>query len=164
MRFRKEGKKDRDSVRRFIDYNDDGMKRKHASNKSDGIYYIVYIDGRWKVEAFRTDQYGDVDHLRMWEEYLAPYFAETFKLNEEEASLLKLSYAGFPRGRIVKIGIKYVVYHGNNYKKFVSKDEILAPFGLADAEFKFDDHERAIMENRDTIRQLLNIKETWVAV
>src|SRR3989304_4391084 len=81
------------------------MKRKpkEASNKSEGIYYIVCINGKWKVEAFRTDQYGDIDHVRIWEEHLAPYLARIFKLNKEDASLLKLSYAGFPRGRVIKI-------------------------------------------------------------
>ena len=142
------------------------MKRKpkEASNKSEGIYYIACINGKWKVEAFRTDQYGDIDHVRIWEEHLAPYLARIFKLNEEDASLLKLSYAGFPRGRVVKIGKKYLIYHGKDYKKLVRKDEILAPFGITDAKFEFDDHERAIMEHRDTIRQLLNLNETWPAV
>lgn len=129
-----------------------------------GVYYVICINGKWKVEAFRADRYRNINHVEAWENYLTPHLAGIFKLNKEDATLLKLSYAGFPRGRIVKIGLKYVVYHGNNYKKFVSKDDILAPFGLAKAEFKFDDHERAIREHRDTIRELLRIRENWVGV
>lgn len=142
------------------------MKGKHKKtfDKSDGIYYIVCINGKWKVEAYRADRCGDVDHTAIWEKHLSPYLARIFELNKEDASLLKLSYAGFPRGRIVKIGVKYVVYHGNDYKKFVSEDEILVPFGIGKAEFKFDDHEWVIREHREVVRGLLGIEESWVAV
>ncbi len=142
------------------------MKRKfkEASSKSDGIYYVVYVNGKWKVEAFRTDQYGDVNHVEVWEERLAPFLARICNLDERDGYLLKLSYAGFPRGRVVRVGKQYIVYHGNNYKKLVSKDAIIAPFGINNAKFEFDDHERVIMDNRENIRQLLKIKDTWPAV
>lgn len=135
-----------------------------SNKKSDGIYYVLCFNNKWRVEAFRTDQYGDIGHMKIWEEYLAPNLARVFKLDEEGASLLKISYAGFPRGRVQLIGRRFIVYNGNDYAHLVSKSDILKPFGLSDAKFEFDDHERALMQDRDTIRQLLNIKETWPAV
>jgi len=133
-------------------------------NKSDGAYYIVCIKDKWSVRAFRQDQYGDIGHMKIWEEYLAPHLVGIFKLNRADEFLLKMSYAGFPRGRMVKIGMKYIVYHGNDYTHLVDKSDILKPFGISSARFEFDEHERAILEHRDTIRQLLKIERTWPAV
>lgn len=135
-----------------------------AFDESEGVFYVICIKSECKVEAFRRDQYGDIGHVNAWEDYLAPLLAQIYVLNKESSSLLKLSYAGFPRGRVVKIGRSYVIYHGDNYKKLVTERDILDPFKITTAKFKFDEHERAIKEHRDVLRDLLGIEETWPAV
>ncbi len=83
----------------------------------------------------------------------------------------------FPRGRIVRTkgngrGGRFLLLHGRDawdqdgsaIKPFgLSRQVALSYFGLTDGTCRseYDEHERVIKEERDEIRTLLKIEETW---
>ena len=92
----------------------------------------------------------------------------TMKLTpaEKVASDLKSCIYAFPRGRIADVGNgRYVVRNGNDWKRTgISKKEIEIEFGIVGkCTWAFDIHEQCMIEDRDKVRALLGIKETWPA-
>ena len=80
--------------------------------------------------------------------------------------IISTAYAGFPRGRIQKVGRKFKVYHGSDFEKLVSRQSILDQFGIDSdqAVWEFDDHERVLTFDKETIKKVFNIKEDWRSV
>jgi gliding motility-associated GldN-like protein len=65
-----------------------------------------------------------------------------------------------------KVKRKLKVYHGSNFEKFVSKQSILDQFEIDSnqAVWEFDDHERVLTLDKETIRKVFNIKEDWPSI
>ena len=83
-----------------------------------------------------------------------------------------LPYA-FPRGRVTYLDLfkdntekKYSIQHGNDFKVTgITRSRIEDEFQIAgDCEWQLDSHEKCMADERDQIRSLLGIKETWPAV
>lgn len=83
-----------------------------------------------------------------------------------EQELAMLTYA-FPRGRISKVGRRFLVLQGGDLTPAmsISKDAIEAAFGIAGrCSWQFDEHEQCIAEDRDEMRRVLGIRGEWNAV
>jgi len=73
----------------------------------------------------------------------------------------------FPRGRVTKVGTKYVIYHGNDLQPWmkVTKRQIEKVFGVTGrCRWEFDDHERCQTPDKEEMRRLLRLKEDWPSV
>lgn len=112
------------------------------------------------------------NHYDWWEASLAGIVAEkwakrlrvTPKKLEQELAMLPY---GFPRGRISKVGRRFLVLQGGDLTPAmsISKDAIEAAFGIAGrCSWQFDEHEQCIAEDRDEMRRVLGIRGEWNAV
>ena len=147
------------------------------SGGSEGIFYLVRLPSDWRAQAVRAGEFPveDFGHADYWEQTLAALLARdwqpalagefrTVAACREE--LLPLVYA-FPRGRVVRQGSKFAVYHGNNLEPFMQCDRkaIETCFGIQGrATWVFDEHEQCVAHDRDRMREVLGLKETWPAV
>lgn len=79
---------------------------------------------------------------------------------------LELVYA-FPRGRVTKVGARYVVYNGNDLQPFmgITRRQIEEAFSIVGrCRWEFDDHEQCQMPDKEEMRRLLRLNEDWPAV
>jgi hypothetical protein len=67
--------------------------------------------------------------------------------------------------RVVRSHRRFVVYHGNDWQKFVADADILGPFDLRakSVVWEFDEHECCMVSDRETVRQILRVRERWPA-
>ena len=147
-----------------------------ASGGTEGIYYLVRLPSGWRVQAVRAEEFPveDFGHADYWEQTLASLLAREWQpavAGEFRTvaacceELLPLVYA-FPRGRVVRQGSKFAVYHGNNLESFMQCDRkaIEACFGIQGrAKWVLDEHEQCVAHDRDRMREVLGLKETWPA-
>lgn len=139
----------------------------------EGIYYVVRYPAGWELLVTRFDQGVDTNnHYDWWETSVAGTVAAEWakrlrvmpkKLEQE---LAVLTYA-FPRGRISKVGRRFLVLQSGDITPAmsISKDAIEAAFGIAgQCSWQFDEHERCIEADRDEMRRILGIREDWNAV
>lgn len=141
-----------------------------TESPSDGIYYcILSPNGTWNLSSYRFDEMPEKDHDKYWEDFVAPLVAYQWAARlkrdpEQLAQALQSNYFGFPRGRIGKDGGRFFVRHGNDTPVGITKEQIRRAFTLpTSAEWEFDTHERCQPEDRDIIRRLLRLKQTWSA-
>jgi len=139
-----------------------------ALNSSDGIFYTAFTPQGWQLFGLRFTDFEEQDHTQYWETEVAPILAHMWQKagkRVKESQLIPHVY-GFPRGRIGRQGMKYVVYTGNDLggKGMPSKPSIETYFGVIGARWESDEHERCQKEDRDALRALLGIKHTWPAV
>jgi len=124
--------------------------------------------------ACRLDEEGEMSHSSYWRHWgVAALVAnewrpklQTSSQNLTEDDLELLMYA-FPRGRVAKVGAKYVIYHGNDLQPFmrITKRQIETAFGIVGCcRWEFDDHERCQLSAKGEMRHLLKLKEDWPAV
>ena len=157
------------------------MKRATLKEKppvgTEGIFYLVPYPQGWRILPVCGDQFpmADFGHADYWEEVVAdilakkwqPTVSKEFPTSEQlREELLPLVYA-FPRGRVVALGKKFAVYHGDNLASFMQCDRkaIEACFGIqGHATWELDEHEQCVAHDRDRVRELLRLKETWPAV
>lgn len=136
---------------------------------SEGIYYCVRNPDGWSPFSYRFDEYPEIDHFEFWEEYVSPVLAARWArvLKQHPAGLqLKLSNLvyGFPRGRVSQFNHKFKVLHGNDMPGSVSRNSINRLFSLpSSVSWESDDHERCQIADRDGLRRLLKLAETWKA-
>ena len=141
---------------------------------SEGIFYIIALFGKCAIMPERFDQQTEFGHTDFWEQSVVDYLVtqwhskviNTFPTPADlRSALLPLVYA-FPRGRVVRQGDQFTVYHGNNLKPFMkmSRRSIEGDFGIQGrATWVFDEHEQCIPADRDQIRDVLGLKQTWPA-
>jgi hypothetical protein len=160
-----------------------------AYGASGGIYYTARMPGGWELFSFRFDEYGaDILHPWVWEDYVVPILASKWNtarrgvvlplphgtrvkrddsgLADLEEKLLELN-AAFPRGRIMPRGTGYVHLHGNDLSGMTgfSLERAERPFVVVgQVAREFDPHEQCLITDRDAIRRVLGIEETWPAV
>ena len=141
---------------------------------SEGIFYLIALFREWAIMPVRFDQQSEFGHTDFWEQSVVDHLVtqwhskviNTFPAPAElRAALLPLVYA-FPRGRVVRQGDQFTVYHGNNLKPFMkmSRRFIEGDFGIQGrATWVFDEHEQCVAADRDRMREVLGLKQTWPA-
>lgn len=141
---------------------------------TEGIFYVVPFPIEWCVMPHCFAEQTDFGHTDLWEESVVQFLVkdwhlevyETFPTHDQlRAELLPLVYA-FPRGRVVRQGSKFIVYHGNNLQPFMkrSRRDIESCFKIEGrATWVFDEHEQCVAHDRDRMREVLGLKKTWPA-
>ncbi len=139
-----------------------------AANPSEGIYYCLRNPDGWAPFPYRFDEYPRIDHATFWAEYIVPVLAMRWSraLNVPAKRLesgLELAAHGFPRGRVMRnVAGRYVVLHGDGMPRSIRRKTIDRLFSLPrDTKWEPDSEERCQVEQRDVIRGLLRLKETW---
>jgi hypothetical protein len=141
---------------------------------TEGIYYVVRFPNGWHVMPCRFDEEGEMSHSSYWRHWgLAAVIANEWKTVKftnlkamTEDDLESLMYA-LPRGRVTKVGSKFIIYHGNDLQPWmkVTKRQIEQAFGVTGScRWVMDDHEHCQLADKEELRRLLNLKEDWPAV
>ena len=106
-----------------------------------------------------------IDHSGFWEHTVAPTLAKEWRLNVAQTAELTLAVYGFPRGRIVPSGKGWRIFHGNDYRPYTSRAEIISAYSLKNPiRFQFDDHEQCQSSDQWVVKSLLGLTENWPAV
>jgi hypothetical protein len=141
----------------------------------EGIFYVAPFPQGWRVVRWHLSSQSDKGHPYLWAAKAVKFLAWEWgaevdrRLPKEDRlrqQLAMLVYA-CPRGRIVKVGKRFKVYHGNDLEPFmdITRAWIEARFDIAGrATWEFDDHERCQQPDKEAFRKLLGIKEDWKAV
>ena len=144
---------------------------------TEGHFYLVRYPQGWRYLPVRVELFPveDFDHADFWEEVLAPVMAEKWHpevsqrfttVEQLRDELLPLAHA-FPHGRVVSMGRTFAVYHGDNLAAFMQSDRKAIETGFdiqGNVQWEFDEHEQCVAHDRDRVRELLGLKETWPAV
>lgn len=144
------------------------------SGGTEGIFYLACFPTGWRILPQPFDRQTEFGHSELWEQSVVDSLAKdwhttlsaAFRTREQlRAELLPLVYA-FPRGRIVRLARRFVVYHGDNLQPFMrrTRQDIERCFGIEGrAMWTFDEHEQCVADDRDRMRELLGLKTTWPA-
>ena len=139
-------------------------KESYAGLWCGGIWYLAKSPKGWTLFplSFRSSK-NEIDHAQFWEAAVAPFLSREWRLG---ASMIRefalLAYA-FPRGRAVKEANRTLFYHGRDFARFASRDQIARAFSLQQYTFKFDFHERCQQWDKEEARRILGIPENWAA-
>jgi hypothetical protein len=158
------------------------MKAKSAGNRtvggvvapvalmpSEGIFYAVRFPERWEPVTLRFREAEEAGHPDFWRRHVVARLAAAWSkvLRRTAASLeseLRLCEYGFPRGRVVRQGARFRVFHGNDLERYmkVTKAAIEGCFGIVGlARWEEDDHEHCLREDKESTRQILYLQENW---
>jgi len=138
---------------------------------SAGAWYWLRFPDGWRPFSVRLDEVADEEatgHYVIWQQAaaeLAKAWAPVMKRAYQELfSELSDCHYGFPRGRVVirHNGMENV-YWGEE-KIVADRRAIEARFGLTQATWRFDEHERVILPEKQQVRQVLGLSEDWSAV
>lgn len=145
-------------------------RSRYPVEPSEGAYFYVRYPLGWDLYAVRALDRGFIGHSTLWEELVCPDLAKQWsktlkvpaKALERE---LKLHVYGFPRGRVSKgSGRSWLVLHGGDASG-LSKVKVECAFQIGKrAKWERDSHEQCQAADRDAVREILKIKETWPAV
>jgi hypothetical protein len=143
-----------------------------SDQSSEGVFYVVpHPKSGWRVFPYRYDEFpGESDHPEVWEDIVAPVISmwwsgQNPKRADKIEDAIKLHTYGFPRGRVQRIGIRYMVSHGNDWKGLVSKNMIERAFGISGkATWEFDSHEQVQEDDKKTVQQVFKLKKDWPSV
>lgn len=142
-----------------------------SKEPSEGIFYVVPTPRGWNVYSHRFDVLPECHYSTIWNKDAAPALATYWtKMLSRPASdilctIINHPY-GFPRGRVVKVGKSYNVYHANDIPKFmkVSKLNIENCFSIRKkSKWILDPKVQCMESDRDMLRLAFNLKETWPA-
>jgi hypothetical protein len=147
-----------------------------------GIWYYVYVDGAWRLETFRPDEYEGValDHPTVWKKYLVPLLKKTYKLSAAATGRLKALAYGVPRGRLDMTGTEllkpgekpgdWVFYHGDDFPSGLvlesERRKLITAFGLSrlaakapeKVRFEKAKHETMVPEEREELQKVLGVR------
>jgi hypothetical protein len=138
---------------------------------SEGIYYVVREPSGWRLVVHKFATGEDYQHQTMWENDIVPSLSRQWAAAlpvdvRELEGLLKIMVFAFPRGRVTKVKDKFVVYHGNDLKRFmrVSKKAVEQAFRIVGhCRWQLDDHERCVGFEKEEVQQTLRLTEDWPA-
>lgn len=135
---------------------------------SDGLFYCVRFPEGWELYSIRVDDFGEMVHPDVWEELVSPLVAtkwsRVLKVSAPELLREVREYCyGFPRGRVVKNIPEGQRIYSSEIPKQIPRDSIERAFGLTNPKWMRDLHEVPLKYERDALRKLLKIKETWDA-
>ncbi len=140
-----------------------------GANPSEGIFYVVRLPNAWEPMTLRFEGGADVGHPDFWRHKLVPLLARAWSpllglsARELESNLSLCEY-GFPRGRVVRQGNTFRVFHGNDLRKFmnITRVSIEGQFGIIGAaRWQEDEHEQCLKEDKQAVQALLRLREDW---
>lgn len=146
-----------------------------------GIWYYVFLRPDWKLETFRTDDYGEgVDHFSAWGTHILPILKQHYKLDARTAGRLKDLAYGMPRGRVDRIAPEihkvgerpgdWMFFHGKDFPRGLilesEKRKLISAFGLSRVaaanpdkiRFELAKHEKMVPEEQKQIQDLLKVR------
>jgi len=91
---------------------------------------------------------------------VAPKLARAYKLSAPDSRELALHAYGFPRGRVALVDGVLKFYHGNDWQRFISREEIENHFNpdAAASQWLFDEHETQLDWDREQVRRVLRLR------
>lgn len=115
-----------------------------------GAFWFVPNGSNWDIYSFFESNYPNTDHSMIWSRYLS-------KIIFDKPSIeLRNAYAGLPRGRVVKLRDKYIIYFGNDLPNGKSSLKIIGrEFNLPKYSAVFEEHEQMIPEHYWTIKHAI---------
>jgi hypothetical protein len=133
---------------------------------SEGIWYVVRTPTEWRLISYRYDDFAEEkDHTQLWEDEVVPFLSFKWKLKKSQIADLTMAPYAFPRGRVTRALKGFTIHNGEDFAKFVSKQQIARAFSLFEGfTFSPDDHERCQVDDKQLVRAMLNLKEDWPAV
>lgn len=162
-----------------------GPSRIEGTYPSDGLFYFARLPDRWLLASLCYSEFHQaVDHFVMWEHFLARELAAewasqlaatrpdlTFRTLWAELARLPLA---FPRGRVrYRLGERsdtpgvFAVTHGGDFPEEEQRSRKLVErcFWIEGrARWDCEEPERCRADQRDAMRELLGLEETWPAV
>lgn len=138
----------------------------------EGIYYVVRFPAGWKAVFYRFEDDSDYNHYEWWEQSISAMIAAKWakalgKSREAIRRDIELLTYAFPRGRISKVGKRFLVLHGADLTPSMrmSKKLIEDAFGISGrCSWRFDEHEQCQVDDKEAIRQYFGIHEYWNGV
>jgi hypothetical protein len=130
---------------------------------------VVRFPELWEPVVLRFEDGQEAGHPDFWLQRVMPRIAQAWskvlhRAPKDLESELRLSEYGFPRGRVVRQGTRFRVFHGHDMEPFmgIKRSAIEASFGITGlARWLGDDHERCLREDKESIRQVLELRENW---
>lgn len=137
-----------------------------------GIWYYLFLQPDWKLETFRTDDYGEgVDHFNVWGTHLVRILKQHYKLDVRTAARSKGLAYGMPRGRVDRLASDdWVFFHGKDFPRGLTleseKRKLISAFGLSRVaaanpdkiRFELAKHEKMVPEEQKQLQDLLKIR------
>ncbi len=146
-----------------------------------GIWYYLFLHPDWRLETFRTDEYGEgVDHFHVWGRHLVPILKQHYKLDARVSGKLRELAYGMPRGRVDRIAPEIhkvgerpgdgVFFHGKDFPRALTleseKRKLISAFGLSRVaaanpdkiRFELARHEKMIPEEQKQVQDLLKVR------
>ena len=141
--------------------------RKGAGRPRTGLWYAIFLKGRWRIEPWFVSNRRDAGHPDFWAALAE--FGYGKALNLPRARILELKEApyGAPRGRVVSpeehsLGSRWaVLYGGDGELPQKAKPLLLKAFGLERlarrrrVNWILDDHERRLPEDREVVERIM---------
>lgn len=162
-----------------------GQSRIEDTYPTDGLFYCVRLPDQWLLASLLYSEFWQaVDHFVMWEHFVAKELAAawvkrlatarpslSYLTLHEELSKLPLA---FHRGRVqYQLGEAsdvpgvFNVYHGKDFPAGTDMSRALVErcfWVQGRARWVFEEHEQCRASQRDAMRVLLGLTETWSAV
>ena len=132
------------------------------NRQSEGIWYLVRDVDKWKLHTHKFHPKSPIEgHPAFWEQIVAPNLARSYKLSKPAARELAMHPYGFPRGRVAIVEGVLKFYHGNDWQRFITRQEIekcFNPDGGA-SQWVFDEHETQIDWDYEQAQKVLGWSE-----
>lgn len=105
---------------------------------SAGVWYYIFYPEGWIRESYPFEQYGNIAHISVWENYIAPKLASKYNLNNNLQEIKTLMFS-MPRGRCFLDQTlnpnRYEMLYGNDIPSSLDADtekaKLLNDFGLS---------------------------------
>jgi hypothetical protein len=160
---------------------DEALKRERKIQESvqpsSGIWYYVYFKPDWRLEVYKSSDYGFIGHEDAWKRYIVPELVKHYKLTSAQARDLADAHQGMPRGRVdisastggfriegEEPGMWYL-FHGSDSPIQRSEkkemDALISQFNLIGlalrdkVQFKHKGHETMNAEDMETVQKIL---------
>lgn len=142
---------------------------KESAQPTEGIYYIIRLPKGWELLTHRHDEFPEEwNHEEVWRADVAPMLARAWTKivgvpSDKLTKQLEFHYTAFPRGRIGRDGVRWIVRHGNNLAPFmgISRSRVERAFELPNAQWELDLHEQCLPEDAEAVQRILKLKEQW---
>jgi hypothetical protein len=136
------------------------QKSSAKSCPSEGIWYLVRVADKWKLFAHHFHPESPIEgHPAFWEQIVAPNLARSYQLSQAAARELALHHYGFPRGRVALVDGVLKFYHGNDWQRFITREEIEKCFNpdSGRSQWIFDEHETQLDWDCEQVGRMLGI-------
>jgi hypothetical protein len=156
----------------YIDPDELAARLKKRAKSEVGVYYVIRYPRGWKLYPLQEGLFGDVTHIEGWRRFIASELADAWAttLNADSGQLtqqLMPYHLSFPRGRIERVAInEFTIFQGDDLSSSmgVSRNTIEQAFGIMNANWTLDPHEKCRTDHKDAIRHILSISEDWSSI